>query len=221
MGRCCMDELGFRHLAETRRSVREFDVGRSIPRHVIEAILDAGRLAPSAKNRQPWRFAIVTDPSMRRRIAQSMRLAATEMGRRNVPRKVLQLQIGSLLESAEILSDAPCAVFVFCASDDSWTDGNEPGWKLSLDDLQAVEMMGIGACMQNATLMATSMGVASLWMCDVLYAADEIQEALGLELPLVAAMLLGYEADCESEPHAGRNPLADSIIWSDMDRAAG
>ncbi len=34
-------------------------------------ILEAGRLAPSAKNRQPWRFVVVQDPANRQRIQQA------------------------------------------------------------------------------------------------------------------------------------------------------
>ena len=211
-----MRNLDFYQLASERRSVRNFDVSRNLSIDEVTSILRAATKAPSAKNRQPWRFAIVTNSDMKERIAHLMRMAASEMGHRNVPHRILQLQIGSLLESAEILTDAPCAVFVFCDSDSTWTGGNEAGWKLSLDDLQAVEMMGIGACMQNAVLMATSIGVASLWMCDVLYAADGIQEELKTELPLVAAMLLGFEADNEGEPRTERKHLEDSIIWNDM-----
>ena len=37
--------------------------------HVLQ-ILEAARLAPSACNQQPWRFAVVRDPELRRRIVQ-------------------------------------------------------------------------------------------------------------------------------------------------------
>lgn len=42
----------------SRREVREYDP-RSLPAEVEERILDAGRLAGSSKNRQPWRFHVV------------------------------------------------------------------------------------------------------------------------------------------------------------------
>ena len=42
----------------SRREVRDYDP-RSLPTEVEERILDAGRLAGSSKNRQPWRFDIV------------------------------------------------------------------------------------------------------------------------------------------------------------------
>ncbi|MEM2094213.1 MAG: nitroreductase family protein [Candidatus Bathyarchaeia archaeon] len=46
-----------------RRSVREF-TGSPIPKEDLEKIVDAGRLAPSGGNRQPWEFIVVTDREM-------------------------------------------------------------------------------------------------------------------------------------------------------------
>ncbi len=44
----------------SRRSVRRFDRGKEIPEGWLNAILEAGRWSPSAGNRQPWRFIVVT-----------------------------------------------------------------------------------------------------------------------------------------------------------------
>jgi nitroreductase len=44
----------------TRRSVRLY-TGDPIPREDLETIVDAGRLAPSGHNEQPWDFIVVTD----------------------------------------------------------------------------------------------------------------------------------------------------------------
>jgi len=40
-----------------------------VPPDMIEKIIEAARLAPSACNRQPWRFAVVTDPALRAKLA--------------------------------------------------------------------------------------------------------------------------------------------------------
>ena len=52
----------------TRRSVREFE-RRRVEREKIEKILEAGRWAPSAKNRQPWKFIVVENRDTIKRIA--------------------------------------------------------------------------------------------------------------------------------------------------------
>ena len=44
-----------------RRNVREF-ADRPIPAADLERILEAGRIAPSSQNNQPWDFVLVTEP---------------------------------------------------------------------------------------------------------------------------------------------------------------
>jgi nitroreductase len=46
-----------------RRSIRAF-TGAPIPRGDLECIVDAGRLAPSGHNDQPWEFVVVTDSAL-------------------------------------------------------------------------------------------------------------------------------------------------------------
>jgi nitroreductase len=53
----------------SRREVRDY-AQRPIPPEVERRILDAGRLAGSASNRQPWRFLVVADPARRARLAE-------------------------------------------------------------------------------------------------------------------------------------------------------
>ena len=52
----------------TRRSVRKY-TGEPITRQDLETIVDAGRLAPSGFNRQPWEFVVVTEDTMIERLA--------------------------------------------------------------------------------------------------------------------------------------------------------
>ena len=52
-----------------RRSVRKFEP-KPISEEIIRDILDCARLAPTANNLQPWLFGAVTDPSIRREIAE-------------------------------------------------------------------------------------------------------------------------------------------------------
>ncbi|HEU4448836.1 MAG TPA: nitroreductase family protein, partial [Gaiellaceae bacterium] len=55
----------------SRREVRRYD-GRPLPDDVVRRILDAGRLAGSAKNRQPWRFLLVVEPGRRATLAETV-----------------------------------------------------------------------------------------------------------------------------------------------------
>ena len=51
-----------------RRSVRSWQ-DKPVEPDKLERVLEAGRLAPSANNRQPWRFVVVTDESTRKKLA--------------------------------------------------------------------------------------------------------------------------------------------------------
>ena len=53
-----------------RRSVREYLTDPVSDDH-LAAILEAGRQAPSAANRQPWHFIVVRDPGRRRAVAEA------------------------------------------------------------------------------------------------------------------------------------------------------
>jgi len=49
---------------QNRATIRQFSQ-RPVEKEALERILDAGILAPSAKNRQPWRFIVLTDPQIK------------------------------------------------------------------------------------------------------------------------------------------------------------
>jgi nitroreductase len=56
--------MNFHELVHTRESIRDYDPHKPVARDVLERILEAGRVAPSAANRQPWRFVVVSSPEM-------------------------------------------------------------------------------------------------------------------------------------------------------------
>ncbi|MEJ2241652.1 MAG: nitroreductase family protein [Candidatus Bathyarchaeota archaeon] len=53
-----------------RKSVRNF-LDKSIEDEKLETVLEAARIAPSAKNRQEWRFIIVKDQEIRKKLAEA------------------------------------------------------------------------------------------------------------------------------------------------------
>jgi nitroreductase len=55
-------------LIKSRRSIRKFS-GQAVDDDMLEQIIEAGTWAPSGLNNQPWKVAIIRDPSMRKTIA--------------------------------------------------------------------------------------------------------------------------------------------------------
>ncbi len=62
--------MEFIDIIKTRKSVRSF-LKKKIERHMMLEILEAGRLAPSACNNQPWRFIVVDEPSVLRQLREA------------------------------------------------------------------------------------------------------------------------------------------------------
>lgn len=53
-----------------RQSIRRYKPD-PVPDDVLNRMLDAMRLAPSAGNQQPWRFIVVKDPAIRQQLAEA------------------------------------------------------------------------------------------------------------------------------------------------------
>jgi len=56
--------MEYTDLIRIRETVRNYDPHRPVPKEVLEKILDAGRMAPSACNYQPWKFLLISSLPM-------------------------------------------------------------------------------------------------------------------------------------------------------------
>lgn len=61
----------FLSLAQQRQSDRAFDPSRPVEKDKLERILQAGCIAPSACNSQPWRFIVVDNPELKNKVADA------------------------------------------------------------------------------------------------------------------------------------------------------
>ena len=55
----------------SRRSIRRYEQ-KEIPKDVLDKILEAGRQAPSAANRQPWHFIVLTDDEVKIELSKGL-----------------------------------------------------------------------------------------------------------------------------------------------------
>ncbi|MEQ8395987.1 nitroreductase family protein [Thalassobaculum sp.] len=72
-----------------RRTVRDY-VARDVPREVLEHCLRAAASAPSGANMQPWHFAVITDPAVKRRIRLAAEEEEREFYRERAPQEWLE-----------------------------------------------------------------------------------------------------------------------------------
>jgi nitroreductase len=166
---------------------------------VLQAVLTAGTQAPSAKNRQPWRFVVVSGDK-RAEMVGVMRKGLAKM-------KAQGEDLGSAEWTADIMEQAPVTVFVFNPH------GMAPWLAHSIEQnfLSLTNTQSVGAAIQNMALAAQALDLGSLWICDVFYAYDELCQWLGEEGQMVAALSLGY-AD-ESPPARPRKPVREVTRW--------
>jgi F420 biosynthesis protein FbiB-like protein len=181
-----------------RRSIRSFK-DTPIPEEALQAILLAGTQAPSAKNRQPWRFVVV-GPDKRAEMVRVMREGIAKA-------KAQGEDPGSSDWSANVMEQAPVTVFVFNP------DGVHPWLTRSIDQMfmDVVNIQSVGAAIQNMLLAALDLGIGSLWICDVFYAYEELRTWLGEKSQMIAAVSLGY-AD-ESPGARPRKPPSEVTRW--------
>jgi nitroreductase len=185
--------MNTREAIAARRSIRRFKP-EPIPEEALGAILLAATQAPSAKNKQPWRFIVVQGEA---------RAEMVDVMCQGIDRIVAQGEgVGSAEGSARIMAEAPVTVFVFNPA------GLRPWLTRSVDQMftDLVDIQSIGAAIQNMLLAALDLGIGSLWICDVFYAYEELCDWLGQSGQMIAAVSFGY-AD-ESPPARPRRPVA-------------
>lgn len=89
----------FLALINARQSDRAYDENRPVEPEKLARILEAGRLAPSACNAQPWRFVVVTDKELATRVGKATAGLGMNKFARNAPVHILVVE-----ESANISS---------------------------------------------------------------------------------------------------------------------
>jgi nitroreductase len=101
----------------SRRSVRSFKPD-PVSEDVLRRIVDAGRLAPTGHNDQPWEFIVVRDAEQRRRIA-----AITDFGK--------------------FIAEAPACIVVLCKPTQYYL---EDGAAATTNMLNAATALGVASC---------------------------------------------------------------------------
>lgn len=197
-----MHEAELLHFIRSRRSVRHFQ-SRELPPDVLEETLNAALSAPSAHNRQPWRFAVVQSEPRKARLAEMMGIEfQRDLQKDGVSPAEIDLR---LTRSRERILQAP-ALIVLCldpADLDHYPD---------LPRNQAERFMAVqSVAMAGNTLMlaAHACGLGSVWICAPLFAPRAVLHAL--DLPPTwepqGMLLIGYPAQLPSP--RSRRPLAE------------
>jgi nitroreductase len=103
----------FRDEIKKRRTVREFGTD-DVPEDVIDAAIEAAASAPSGANKQPWRFVVVRDPEVKKRIREAAEAEEREFyERRATPEWLADLAPLGTDWRKPFLETAPALIVVF------------------------------------------------------------------------------------------------------------
>jgi F420 biosynthesis protein FbiB-like protein len=210
----CRDRRAEPHPSETirrlfaeRRSIRKF-VDCSIPRDVLDSLLQAAIAAPSAHNRQPWRFLVVEGQGTKQRLAEAMgdKLRADRL-RDGAAAEAIERDVS---RSFARLTGAPVLVLVCMsmADMDRYPDANRN------QSERTMAVQGTAMAAQNLLLAAHAAELGACWMCAPLFCPDTVLAALALpaDWEPQGIVTLGYPAE-KGKPFRRRH-IAESVRYA-------
>lgn len=189
----------------SRRSIRRYH-DQSVPRTLIEQMLEAARWAPSAHNRQPWRFAVIESVEKKHTLAAAMgaRLR-TDLERDQVFPDIIEADVS---RSYARITNAPVVIIVCITLHDmdSYPDERRARAELTMATQSAA------MAVQNLLLAAHALGLGACWMCAPLFVPDTVREVLELDADWEpqALVTVGYPAEEKTKTRA---PLATVVRY--------
>ena len=169
-----------------RRSIRKFQE-KDVPVELLNKILDAGRVAPSAKNRQPWKYIVFGNGSKEELLkAMEEGLEREENGITEIPKS--GYGIPDAKNTLSIMKEAPVIIVVLN------TNAKSPFLQIDNDERisEICDTLSIGASIENMLLAAEEIGLGTLWIANTCFAYPELVTYLNTEEQLVGAIAVGY-----------------------------
>jgi len=179
---------------KTRRSVRAY-AGRKVPSTKIKKIIEAGLLAPSSKNSQPWHFIAIENKDMISRIADTLISSDNLEAEPSDPDtgKIKNGYQTSIKASGAVIKGAPALIVV--ENTCPFSGGRKK--VMNSKFVNAInghdsEFLSLGAAIENISLAAHDLGLSSVIICDVIAEEQKIKKLLDLKGDLVAVIPIGY-----------------------------
>ena len=173
----------------SRRSIRRYRP-QMPPDAAIARLLDSAAMAPSAHNRQPWRYVVIADQALKARLACAMgaRLAAD---RRHDGDAEADIQ-ADVERSYRRITAAPIVIVVALTlvEMDRYADDK----RSRAEYLMAVQSTAMAT--QNLLLAAHAEGLGACWMCAPLFCPADVRDTLNIppDWEPQGLVTLGYPA---------------------------
>jgi coenzyme F420-0:L-glutamate ligase/coenzyme F420-1:gamma-L-glutamate ligase len=204
----------------SRRSRRSF-APTQLTQEELEPLFEAARTAPSATNRQPWRYNVVLDPTLRGQIIEAIRQKV----------KLLKktLEGSEYLEELKTYGDfffepleaAPCVIvpqwrpFPDAIASLVKRAGRDPA-PFTLSEKMPSELCGTAAATMNLLLMAEASGFACCWMAGPMLAREEIAQLLEIPSPWspLGAIAIGRPSTADQLSVPSRKSIERIVEWN-------
>lgn len=179
-----------------RKTIRKFQ-NRNVPDNYLYKIIQSAMLAPSAKNRQPWRFYILND-NQKNDITNMMYDWASE-------NKDIHTSIKG---SANQMKTANKAIIIYTPNYHS---------KNKKTYYKKPDYLSLGAAIENMNLKCFDLGLGCTWLCDTLYIENEINNYLKIDnLEQVSTLIIGYP---EEIPERRERFSIDKLLLNDIHKS--
>lgn len=186
-------------LIQERRSIRHY-TDRPVERALIERLLRAAIWAPSAHNRQPWRFAVLEDDDTPTRLADAMNaVLRTDLAADGLPPD--QIEAHAARRRAR-LTRAPVLILLCITMADMHDYPDQK--RRRAEWTMATQSLALAG--QNLLLAAHAEGLGACWLCAPLFCPEVVRDTLGLppDWEPQAFISLGWPAEA---PIKEREPL--------------
>lgn len=187
-----------------RRAIRKYK-DKPVDKELIDELLDAARMAPSAMNRQPWHFYVLTKrekiQSFSTAIMHHSKLAMLKAGVKEVVHNVLHPSSFHLKDGIDFFNNedpifhgAPVVIFISSTRSNEWAQ------------------LDVGMCAQNLMLAAKAIGLDTcpVGLAKFIENTDEYKE---LNIPsseqINLAIIVGY-GDEAPEAHERKK---DNVVF--------
>jgi F420 biosynthesis protein FbiB-like protein len=195
----------FWRIVRTRRSIRRYQP-QPVAEATLLALLEAARWAPSAHNRQPWRFCVVTTAAVKQELSRRMSERwRQDLGGDGLDPQFIERRVAA---SHARLTLSPALIVPSLTMEDM--DVYSDVQRNQAEYIMAVQSVAL-AC-QNLLLAAHDAGLAASWICAPLFVPDLVRDVLDLpeHWQPQAILTVGYAAEQKEKERA---PLAAQVLW--------
>ena len=165
----------------SRRSIRKFD-DRLVSEEIIMEGINHGIKAPSAHNRQPWKFKVLSLEE-KNKVADMLYEKTKDLVGHTGP------------HTANIIREVPHLIMIFIDN--------------SIAENRDMDMLSIGACIENMILSYTDNGLGTIWIGNTNIVSDEISKEFNVPYETISCLGVGYK---NQDPHARPRKDIEEVI---------